>query len=179
MNQPEYYPVEEVGTCVEEVKNVLQLPTLFYKYGYPEELDKELRSFTSGNVETAAMAYPCVWFMQPFTVERGIDGFWGIVRDAKILVIKDTNKAWKAAERMEENFKPVLYPIVRELFNQFNLSSGIAGSYHRKHFVRDLYYWGEDQKSLLSNPVDVVEMSNIELYINDNQNCKPKNILIR
>lgn len=171
MNNPEYIVVDEIGAVVEAVKSSLELDVLNYQYGYVEELDETLQQWGQ-NPDFASKKFPLVWVMQPFTINRGKAGIYGSVEGMRIFIMNATSKTDKATRRMEENFKQVLYPIYRELLNQLDVSVAFVDSLNRKHKTTDRYYWGESQKSVLADPVDCLEISNLELEIHNNQNCK-------
>lgn len=181
MNNPEYILVDEFGTkdangdltsgVLFNVQQALSLSVLNYQYGYVEELDETLIQYNS-TPDFASKRFPLVWLMQPFQINRGEKGLYGSAEGLKIFIINSTDKTWKASERMANNFKPVIYPIYRELMNQINRHVAFESAYQRRHRVTDRYYWGEAQQSVLNDPVDLVEISNIELKIKDNQNCK-------
>jgi hypothetical protein len=172
LNNPEYIVVDELGAVVEAVKTALDLGALNYQYGYVEELNQTLTQWAK-DPEYSLLRFPLVWVMQPFTIVRGKPGIYGSVEGLRIFIIQSSQKTLRAAERMEGNFKEVIYPIYRELLNQLNESVAFVDAPQRKHRFTDRYYWGEAQQSVLSDVVDCSEISNLELDIHNNQNCPP------
>jgi hypothetical protein len=180
LNNPEYILTDEFGIkdangeltggVLFKVKQALNLTVLNYQYGDVEELNQTLIQYNQ-TPDFAAKKFPLVWLMQPFTILRGEKGFYGSVDGLKIFIINSSVQAWKAPERMANNFKPVIYPIYRELMKQLDRHKAFESSYHRKHKFTDRYYWGEAQQSVLNDVVDCSEISNIELKIKDNPNC--------
>lgn len=170
MNNPEYILVDELEKVVTKVKAALKLPVLNYQYGYVEELNETLGQWSNSR-EHASLKFPLIWVMQPFTIARGEKGIYGNVEGLRIFIITDSTKTQKAAERMAGNFKTIIYPIYRELMVQINTHKAFQSSYDRKHKFTDRYYWGEAQQSVLNDVVDCGEISNIELKIQNNQNC--------
>lgn len=175
MNNPEYILVDELALVVAKVKAALSLTVLNYQYGYVKELDETLQQWSKSR-EHASLRFPLIWVMQPFVEVRGEKGIYANVEGLKLFIINSTDKTWKAEQRMTENFKKVIYPIYRELMNQINRHKAFESCYSRKHKLTDLYYWGEQQSSVLTDPVDVGEISALELKIKDNPNCKIKNL---
>jgi hypothetical protein len=174
MNNPEYILVDELQEVVSKVKTELKLPVLNYQYGYVEVLNETLEQWSKSK-DHAALKFPLVWVMQPFVIARGERGFYGSVEGLKIFIINNSEKTLKAPDRMAKNFKPIIYPIYRELMNQINRHNAFESSYSRKHKFTDRYYWGEQQQSVLNDVVDCSEIAVLELKIKDNQNCKTKN----
>lgn len=171
MNKPEYIVVDEIGTVVEAVKTSLELDVLNYQYGYVEELNETLQQW-SKNPDFAVLKFPLVWAMQPFTIVRGEQGIYGSVEGLRVFIINSSEKTQKAAQRMEDNFKEVIYPIYREFMEQLNVSVAFVDSPNRRHRFTDRYWWGEAQQAVLNDVVDCSEISQLELKIHNNQNCQ-------
>lgn len=173
MNNPEYIVVEVLGEVVEQVRAALGLPVLNYQYGYVRELGETLAQYQA-SPEYAAKKYPLVWLQQPFTLRRGRDAqVYGEVRDLRVFVINASDPTWKATRRMEQNFKPVLYPLYRELLRQLNSHAAISYDPNREHDVVDRYYWGEEQQQVLSDVVDCLIVQQLTVKLNHNTNCQP------
>lgn len=179
-NNPEYYVVDEIGNCVTAARVALdaaapgQWPNLNYQYGYITEFNQTMQTW-SNNETDAAKKFPCVYLIQPFTIKRGRNvSIYGTVSGLRIFIITseaDVNK--KAAARMATNFKPILYPIYRELLNQLDLSVVFptTGKENIQHDFTDRYYWGENQGKLINDAVDCCEISNLILDIHNKLNC--------
>lgn len=171
MNDPEFYMVDEIGTLVADAGTNLGI-AINYQYGYLMELQNTLKEY-SKTIEYSSKKYPLVWLVQPFTINRQDGGYYG---DATIrmFIIQESEAGLKARERMEQKFKPVIYPIYRELINQFlnatNIFYGLMGG-NLPHNVTDRYYWGEDQQNIINDVFDCMEISNMKLKISNKQNC--------
>lgn len=176
MNNPEYIVTDEFGTLVTAVKATLGLPVLNYQFGYRRELDETLMQWAQ-NPEFSALKFPLVFLEQPFTIRRGVNGMYGLLDNASIFILNETAKDKKAAQRMEDNFKPILNPIYRELLNQINNSgvftsaSGRPGDTNIQHEVTDIYYWEGIAQQFLTDAVDAKVISRLQLNIYDNENC--------
>jgi hypothetical protein len=181
MDNPEYIIVEAVKEVVDIVATVLN-KNINYQYGFVEELNETLEQFNSDPTLSDKL-FPLVWLQTPFAVRRGEPGFYGTADNLNIYIINSCDVNWKAAERMQNNYKPILYPIYRELLKQLSYhtafsntaSSGNTASNpdlipHRKI---DYFYWGEQQRSYLAYPVDMLQLQQIILKVNHNQNCQP------
>lgn len=175
MNDPEYILTDELETIVAAVKTALGLSVLDYQYGFIEELNETLKQMDA-NPTGSVSKFPLVYLAEPFTTDHGEVGIYGSV-DADIFIINTTTKDWKAKERMTNNYKPILYPIRRELLNQIALSPVFenANVENIKHKTTKGYYWGEAQKSVLNDAVDCLKLSGVKLRIHDKQNCTPQN----
>jgi hypothetical protein len=171
VNNPEYILTDEMATLVDAVKASLGLPVLNYQHGYVDELKETLVQY--GKTEKfSKKKYPLVWLVEPFTVERGDIGWYGTTKDLRIFIIAPTDKDYKAQQRIDTVFKPVLYPIYRELLEQFALTvifkQVIVDTL--PHNVTNRYFWGEEQQKIIGDIFDCMELSNIRIKIANNPN---------
>lgn len=121
MNNPEYIPVEEMGTVVAAVKTALALPVLNYQFGTGQELNETLQQY-SADPALIAEKYPLVFFEEPFEIDRGFSGVYGKIDIVKLFIIMQSQVNYKAAQRKELVYKAVIWPIYRELLRQIDLS---------------------------------------------------------
>lgn len=170
MNNPPYYVVDAIGQVVEATRIARGMTSLNYQYGYVSELNETLIQY-SKSPQFEVLKFPLVWLCQPFILSRGVQGFFGSVSELRIFIINQTPKNIKAKQRMEDNFKTVLYPIYLELFNQMNLNPAISYQVERPHVLIDRYFWGNQQQAMLNDVVDCLEVSQIEFKLNNNSNC--------
>ena len=55
--------------------------------------------------DKSALKFPLVWFVQPFKIERGTPGFYGLLKDAQLLFVAPSQKGYKAEQRMTSHEK--------------------------------------------------------------------------
>lgn len=179
MNEPEYIIVDEIREVVASTSVALTandaatFPNpINYQHGYITELNETLRQWES-DPNKYNLKFPLVWLAKPFTVKRGEANFYGSLNGVKLFIITSSDKNYKDSERESNSYNPILRPIYRELIKQFMLSTvfdmGKMGE--PLHSVTDRPYWGESQQSVLNDIVDVLEISGLDLKINDNNNC--------
>jgi len=166
LNKPEYILVDELATIVAAVKTALGLSVLNYQYGYVTELNETLNEFNE-TLEYRALKFPLVWVSQPFDIKRGNINYYGEV-SLDVFIFNRTDQALKAVDRMANNFKPVIYPIYRELIRQIVLSPVFMNSSDTDmpHSITDRYYWDGINKAM----TDIVDWRYIkfkELLINN------------
>ena len=171
MNNPAYILVEEFGKVVGKVKVALALPNLNYLYGYLSEIRETLAQDSIAGGTFAQNKYPLVWLVQPFTIDRNQPGYYGQTK-LQVFIINGSDMNWKAAQRMDNNFKPVIYPIYEELFKQLRVASDVFEGINLDfHSITDRPYWGEDQQKAIDDVFDCREISGISLKVQDKQNC--------
>lgn len=189
MDAPEYFVVDEMGVKDEQtdlltggvmfnVKQAMGLATLNYQYGFPEELNETLQKMVESGAPYDARLFPLVYLLQPFKVKRGIPGVYGRTEGLRLFVINKSEPGWKAKERMKNNFKPIIFPIYREILKQLDLSVPFSGTNGLgptgiKHGVTDVYYWAEENKRILNQVTDTLVIDNLELDVHSNPNCSP------
>lgn len=178
MNNPEYILTDEMETIVAATKTALNdpegtFPVLNYQFGYIEELNETLKQM-EGNPNQFDKKFPLIWLAEPFTIKRGITGIFGTA-EVDLFIINTTNTTWKARERMDNNYKPVLLPIYRELLYQLILSVvfDIQSIDKLPHTLTKGYYWGENQQTVLNDSVDCLKIGRLFLPIHNKQECQP------
>jgi len=173
MNNPEYILVDEVGSVVTAVKAALSLTALNYQYGYVTELKETLATFDKSEA-FADKKFPLIYLVQPFTITRDNFRYFGKANNLEIFIINESRQDKKAPQRMTDNFKAVIYPIYRELLNQFGKSKAFQETNAADviHKSTDLYYWGETQQDKMINEVfDCMYINGLTLTIKNNKNC--------
>jgi hypothetical protein len=174
MNNPEYILVDVFAEIVQAVRDTLQLDELNYQYGYVTELNQTLQQWGQ-TPDFAGKRYPLVWLTQPFDIKKGLQNHYGEVNDLRLFIIVSSSANMKASERMATNYKPVIYPIYRELLRQidFHIAFDTISPDTIPHKTTDRYFWGEQQQSVLTDPIDCTIISGLTLKINNNENCTP------
>ena len=174
MNKPAYKLVEEFGKVVSEVKAALNLPNLNYLYGYLSEIRETLAQDSKAGGSFAAGKYPLVWLVQPFTITKGDFGIYGTANNVRILIINATDKNWKAYQREQFNYKPIIDPIAQQLQLQINKHKAFynVGTESLKLKETDRYFWGENQQqTTIDDFFDCKELSEMTIKIKNNINC--------
>lgn len=170
MNKPAYIVVDEVAKVIEAVKTSLSLPNLNYLYGYLSEVNETLIQ-DSKTEEYRSKKYPLVWLVQPFEVQRKTLGVYGTIQSLRLIIINGSDKNWKAPQRMENNFKPVLYPIYESLLDRFAKSKAFSIVGTPQSSFTDRYYWGAEQQEALNDVFDCMDITINDLKIKNNLNC--------
>lgn len=158
-----------------DVKTNLVLPVLNYQYGYIRELNETLIQYTS-NDAFLPLKFPLVWLEQPFTVVRNeAPGYFGRIERLRFFICQQTDVNYKARQRMDLIFKPILYPIYWELLNGIDLSLAFLtqSRYQIQHSFTDRYYWGEEQQDNLADKIDCMVCTFNNLIVAHKQICIP------
>jgi len=173
MSSNEYILTDEMETVVTAVKADLQLPVLNYQYGYVEELIQTLKQMEASPGQFDSK-YPLVWVAEPYIMDRTDPSVYGIA-ECDVFIINTSQKDWKAKERMQYNFKPVIIPIYLSILQQipanpaFSHTDGMVP----KHRTVNRYYFSEQGKTILTDVVDCRKISGLKLRIAFKPDCKP------
>lgn len=153
-----------------QVKTALNLAYLNYQHGHIDELNETLSQW-SKEPDTDVKRYPLVWLVHPFTLRRESSDVYGTLVNGRILIITNTDPNLKSSERLEQIFKPTIYPIYRQLMVELNNHPAIQMEYdgNRSHEVTDLYFW-ENMSEGLNDKVDCRLISGLSLAVNNNLN---------
>lgn len=140
-----------------------------YEHGHPLEIVETLTQKDKSNTHRFKK-YPLVALLQDFPEHNNRNGFDEIEPVFRVLIIRATKPTFKAAERYDYNFVPVLYPIYEELLKQIDkspvfLTYGVTTISHTKI---DHPYWGRDglwgkEGNIFNDWVDCVEIQNLKL----------------
>jgi hypothetical protein len=171
MNNPPYIVVDEVALVVADIAAAMAID-INYQYGYVHELNETLMQWAKSPT-LEPLKFPLIWLEQPFTIVRGKMGWFGEISNIRLFLIQQTNALRKASDRMQNVFKPTLYPMYRQLLISMKRSKAFSiGEIDiLRHSVTDRYYWGKNQQSVLNDKVDCMEISDFYLRVNNNQNC--------
>ena len=173
MNNPEYILTDVFAEIVASVKAALGIDVLNYQFGYIASLNETLQQWNKVQ-DFQKLKFPCLWLQQPFTIVRSQDPrTYGRTQNLKVFIMTTSNIAQKPEQHMNEVFKPILYPIYRELLNQINHhpAFSVQSGLQIPHVKTDRYWWGEAQQNEIADVVDVIEIADLQLMINHNPNC--------
>lgn len=168
----QYIMVDEFGLIVSAVKAALNLPVLNYQYGYVTELNENLQEMTKSPAHRDKR-FPLVWLAQPFSVDHGDPSGYSILNGAELFIIAESGITERATERMADNFKPVIYPIYREIFQQILAAPWCCEMDidMLRHKETDRYYWGDQQQKAITAVFDCKHIQFSSLKINNKSNC--------
>lgn len=169
----EYIITDEIGIIVAAVKTALNIPVLNYQYGYIEELNETLNQWENDPAKYQ-IKFPLVWLAEPFDTNASGSNDYDQA-ELNLFIINQTKSEWKAKDRMDLNFKPIIYPIYSELLNQITLSNVFTEMDPAKisHRRTNRYYFGENKQSVLNDKVDCMRISQLKLSISPKPMCTP------
>jgi hypothetical protein len=155
---------------VDKVSEKIGTPVYFF-HGSRKELVAHLQLLGQG-VTTKDKKYPVFWLVYPFTKRFGGDHLeYCELPDLMIYIATYTIPNSSTAQRMTDNFFPVLYPIYEGFLYQLDETDKITWQGGDiPHDVIDWPFWGEPEGKQDANPlndtVDAVLIRNLKLIVN-------------
>jgi hypothetical protein len=113
-----------------------------YEFGHPREVLETQHQKDESNT-LFDKKYPLVWLFTDIKQKKGLIGKYSL-SDVRIIVAHHTNEDYKADERKELVFKPVIHPIVDALMQEIALSPYFL-EFNADMITRtetDRYFWG-------------------------------------
>ena len=140
-----------------------------FMYGPVEEIEANLIAITNsfglpgGSAESG---YPLIAVFQDFPENReGNGGYYADVTLPIVLIATLTDKNYKAPQRYENSFKPVLYPIYELFMEELSSNGAIVGTDHAHTKYDRLYYGKRTLGTAVSSYVDAIELQNLKLTV--------------
>lgn len=152
-----------------------EIEQVSYSFGTIDELNENL--IQQGKTEDGKLIkYPLVFLLVDIKEPVGNVGDFADLK-LRLAIINQTSKTFKARQRLDNNFKPIIMPIYFELLNQISLAGdifiGASTPDNIKHTAIRRYYWGRESSggntaNKLTDYVDGLEIDNLELryYLN-------------
>ena len=119
----------------------------FFWFGNKEEIE---RIIASNQKDNTIKTYPCIILETPFTED--IDTYSNVVKvdSMRLLFATKTEQTYRSPERLEEVFKPTLYPIL-ESFNKEMIKSKFILNYDITSKKNVFYYGVESGEPTIQN----------------------------
>lgn len=156
---------------VSDASEALELD-VYFDYGHYDAVNKNLVN-KDGSITMKDQKYPLVWLITPFeTRTNSRQDYACELSGLDILVLTNTGENISIPDRIENYFKPILWPIVQELKVQmvesgfFQLLDPGAIPYD---YEKNWYYQGSvnGKTNLFNAYIDAVQIKNLRLKVND------------
>lgn len=184
MNDPAYIVVDEIKLVVDDLNVSMadfltanSLQQVSYSADTIEKMNEKLINL-SKNQGTSQLKFPLIWVQRPFTLKLLSFGWYASIKDLNIYIIHSTTKGFSWEQRQAQIYNRILYPIFTEFMRLLARSKAFTGTvpYHIGVDEADVYYWGEDQKNVLNDIVDIMLIRNPDMKVNNNANCLPSEV---
>lgn len=164
------YVVEEVAAVVAAVAARLATP-VYYFFGHLREITTRFQELTNSTTDKDKM-FPCVVLFTDIPVRQNQPpGTYGTA-SLNLIIANFTQQNYTAQQRLDNNFKPVLYPIKKEFFRQMERHLQFTYPNEISYTEIDRYYYGAtvDSKNQFNDFIDCIEIQNLQVIIK-NKTC--------
>ena len=139
---------------------------LSFQYGALREIVENLNTLGKGG----KVKYPLVALIEPFRQRITDDGTRANLR---LLIATMTSKTLKADERLEQNYKPILFPAYEALIDEIKR---VTASSTLEHTLINHFEMGRESlqgydKAILDDHVDAIEINDMNVLFRENK-CK-------
>lgn len=139
---------------------------LSFQYGTLREIVENLNTLGKGG----KVKYPIVALIEPFRQRITDDGTRANLR---LLIATMTSKTLKADERLEQNYKPILFPAYEALIDEIKR---VTASSTLEHTLINHFEMGRESlqgydKAILDDHVDAIEINDMNVLFRENK-CK-------
>jgi hypothetical protein len=169
LNNPEFFLPDVMQEVAAWAAIELNIPINF-DHGYIEEINLRLTKKNS----TAAgklKKFPLVWLVSPFSTRKGESFDIFAKHKVRILIITNSQKDSNTRDRFDKQYKLLLSKIALKVIGGLNENKAIKSEITRPYNETYNGFWGERQKSVFDDVVDVLELEELEISILNNQNC--------
>jgi hypothetical protein len=164
------YIEDELAAIVAQINDAppIGIDEIFYRFGHGVEVAQSLQQLT-GTPTYDSKKFPMVWLITDFTVTKGYLGGYDSVK-LNIIICNLTQREYKAAERLENNFKPILVPIRDALIDAISHWPQFSVDEKLQYDETFRYFWGTqgiygNTGNITNDYIDAIELTNFNIYI--------------
>lgn len=145
---------------------------VYFMHGHPKEILSRLQALSTGP-DTKNKKYPLICLFRDIKEILG-EGMYGLTSFSKprIAFVTITKPEFRADQRKEKNFDPILIPIFEEFINQIRTSEFFGSpTMEQLQVVKwDRYYWGVNlaDSTVMNDYIDAIDLESISLNLINN-----------
>lgn len=181
MNEPVYIE-DQMAAIAAKVDTALFVdgvfPHVYFMHGHPIEIVNRLQAKVQ-NPDAKDKRFPLIILLHDFKINRNKDAATYGSTSVNLIIAALTKSSYNSDERKENVFKPVLYPILKELLNQIEISGYYSVGLNGVQYDQtDRYFWGKNglygnTGNIFNDFLDAIDIENLKLVIENKQDCKP------
>lgn len=147
----------------------------YFDVGHPLEVSNRLLEKDKSD-EYKYRKYPLIVLFTDIKIKKGERASFDDVTDLNISIIGQSERTKTTLERYSDVINPILYPIYNKLKSKIKASPYFTKTHPSlTHDLTERPYWGSSSKygnvkNIFNDPLDAIEMNNIELGLRLN-NC--------
>jgi hypothetical protein len=168
--------VDFIGSVVNKTSLSVQKgigKPVFYFFGHTMEINNTLSSYSATD-EFRNQKYPAIFLIMDFAEKRDTKPDVEVETMLQLLIVAESAKDDRAADRYEKVFKPVLYPIYETFIKKLQCDSRtwtpLSGLISHEKIDRPLISGLQVKvvngtKNLFNDCLDAIEIANLQLTI--------------
>jgi len=173
---PQYIPDIFAGV-VNQVSIAMQARTVnpfpvYFDFGHYKEVLRQME-WKDQSVTMKEQKFPMIWLVMDFDESMGENpANYAKISTINFLLMNSTKPEWTMAERRDNNYLPILYPMLAEFIKQISLSVelGMRPEAQLKYTKTDRPYWGlelggSNEKNFFNDYLDAIQLRNMNLNI--------------
>lgn len=178
--------VKQIGGSIEIVcksyngkLHAIKCPVINYTFGNAQYVKDKLDELSKSQSGTE-LKYPMIVLFCPFNEKRNDPDYYSKA-NVNVLIACSSRKDWSNEERLTTSFKNILRPIYKRLLDVLRDDSRLDFGYNEniKHEYSENYSYGRygaytDKGDEVSEPIDAINIRNLELKINKPIICNRK-----
>lgn len=177
--------VEAAGENLDDIKVVtpdgptaIKFDHLNYIFGNSSYIKEKLDEYSKSAV-TDYLQVPMVCLLCPVNETRGSDRDVKSTAKVNIIIACSTTRDYSNEERLVYSFQNILRPIYRHILEALRKHHRFNASYDGTvpHTYSENYSYGRfgaytSNGEKLSEPIDAIDVRDLELIVNNKQNCR-------
>ena len=173
------YLIYEAGPTFIKVKgdvtmyNEIKSKGPYFLYGHMLEIANVLTERDKSN-NLKFQKYPCIILPMDIESEYDSKGIGMKYRNIKLYIVQYTLPEYRAEDRLEKTFRPVLYPLYEKLiYNiRYNKQVNTGDGIFPPHKKIDRLFWGtslnsKNTSTILGDYLDAIEVSGLNLTVTE------------
>lgn len=178
--------VKQIGGSIDIVcksyngkMQTIQCPDINYTFGNAQYVKDKLDELSKSQSGTE-LKYPMIVLFCPFNEKRNDPDYYSTAK-VNLLIACSSRKEWSNEERLTTSFKNILRPIYNRLLELLKGDSRFDFGYNEsiKHEYSENYSYGRygaytEKGDEVSEPIDAINIRNLELKINKPIICNRK-----
>jgi hypothetical protein len=166
--------IEPTSVVVDMFTNILNTLGYNFLYGHPVDVLQALVDLDKDPV-LSATRYPVICLFQDLPEANNAQVGINFSANLHFIIATSTEASYRAPERYEKSFKPILYPMY-EAFKLALFESGyfmLVNEDQIQHTKKDRVYWGRNglygvDGNIFADKIDAIELTNVKLQTYSN-----------
>lgn len=150
----------------------------YFEYGHMVEIANTLTERDKASLVYKFQKYPAIFLKLDTPSKPNIRTGQFDYTNITLYLVNATEQTYKAADRLDNNFNPILYPLYEKLITALQRHEAVIPTSdltNLEHDKYDRFFWGtqlnkNSTNNILNDYLDAIEVTNLKLSIKQ-KNC--------